>query len=130
MKLFEELSEDVFELFAARHYYNPTCIDAEEFHSDVKRFRYLKRLINRYSNGKKVSENRKTVNLILNHLIVIFNVFGHDAGLKMLEFKINENNWGIIKPFLIFLNIVPNDRYAEVPMDKVIVEELRRIKSI
>ena len=130
MKLFEELSEDVFELFAARHYYNPTCIDAEEFHSDVKRFRYLKRLINRFVSGRKETENRKTVNLILNHLIVIFNVFGYDAGLKMLEFKIKEEHWTILKPFLIFLNVVPNDRYAEVPMDKVIVEELRRIKSI
>ena len=48
MKLFQTLNEDVFTLFAARHYYNPTCIDAEEFHEDIKRFKYIKRLMNRY----------------------------------------------------------------------------------
>lgn len=122
MKLFENLDDETFFLLAAKSYYNPTCVDAEEFYEDINRFRYLKRLVRRYKDGGKLS-----VNLILNHLIVIFNVFGIDSGLKMLEYKIDEKNWDIIKPFLIYLNIVPNDRYTGVPMDNHVVEELRKI---
>jgi len=122
MKLFEELNEDVFLLFAARHYYNPVCIDADEFHEDLKKFRYVKRLINRYVNTGRLNET-----LILNHLIVIFNVFGADAGLKMLEYKIEDKHWPVLKPFLIFLKIIPNDKYTGITMDQETIERLRQI---
>jgi hypothetical protein len=122
MKLFEELNEDVFLLFAARHYYNPICIDAEEFHEDLKRFKYVKRLISRFTAGGSLNET-----LILNHLIVIFNVFGTDAGLKMLEFRLEDRYWSTLKPFLIFLKIIPNDIYTEIPMNKEVIERLRKI---
>ena len=123
MKLFETLNEDIFPIFAARHYYNPTCIDAEEFHEDLKRFKYVKRLINRYVEGGKLSER-----LILNHLIVIFNVFSVPAGLKMLEYKMDINrHWPVIKPFLIFLKVIENDKYIGVRMDESVVEALRKI---
>ena len=122
MKLFEKLNEDVFTLFAARHYYNPSCIDAEEFHEDLKRFKYVKRLLNRYIDNNTLSER-----LILNHLIVIFNVFGMDAGLKMLEYKLEEKHWPVVKPFLIFLNVIPNYKYTGIDMDNYVVELLRKI---
>lgn len=125
MKLFEELNEDVFELFAARHYYNPVCIDAEEFHADLKKFKYVKRLMNRFIEQGDKSD--KIIHLLLNHLIVIFNVFGIDAGLKMLEYKLDERHWPVLKPFLIFLKIIPNDKYTQVPMNQVIVDKLRKI---
>lgn len=122
MKLFETLDESTFIIFAAKHYYNPTCIDADEFHEDIKRFKYIKRLINRHVDGGKLS-----VNLILNHLIVIFNVFGNNAGLKMLEYKIPDKDWSVIKPFLVYLRIVENERYTGIPMDQMVIEELRKI---
>lgn len=123
MKLFETLNEDVFTIFAARHYYNPTCIDAEEFHEDLKRFKYIKRLLNRYLNNNVLAER-----LILNHLIVIFNVFGIDAGLKMLEYRLDkEEHWSVLKPFLVFLKTIPNDKYTGIPMDSFVVEKLRKI---
>lgn len=123
MKLFETLNEDVFLLFAARHYYNPTCIDAEEFHEDLKRFKYIKRLINRYLDNGKLSER-----LILNHLTILFNVFGIDAGLKMLEYKLEKTeHWNVIKPFLIYLKIIPNDKYTGIEMDSIVVDKLRKI---
>lgn len=123
MKLFESLNEDVFLLFAARHYYNPSCIDADEFHEDLKRFKYVKRLINRYLDNGKLNER-----LILNHIIVIFNVFGVPAGLKMLEYKvINPENISVIKPFLVYLKIITNDKYTNTPMDTNVVEALRKI---
>lgn len=120
MKLFETLNEDVFTLFAARHYYNPTCIDAEEFHEDLKRFKYVKRLLNRFIENKVLSER-----LIMNHLVIIFNVFGQDAGLKMLEYKLEDKHWPVIKPFLIYLKIMPSDKYSNILSDQEVVNKLR-----
>lgn len=122
MKLFDELNDDNFFLYAAKHYYNPTCIDAEEFYEDLNRFKYIKRLITRYSETGKLS-----INLLLNHVVIIFNVFGIDAGLKMLEYKIDEHHWSIIKPMLIYLRVIDNDKYIGISMDNTVVEKLRKI---
>ena len=88
MKLFDELSEDNFMLYAMQQYYKPNCIDAEEFYNDMKRFMYLKRLFFRYANGATVPER-----LILNHLIVLFNVFDVQPTLRMLEYQIEDKYW-------------------------------------
>lgn len=117
-----ELNDENFFLFAARAYYNPLGVDAEEFNEDIRRFKYVKRLLNRYEKTGNVSER-----LILNHLIVIFNVFGIEPSLKMLELKLDEKHWPMVKPFLIFLRHIKNDQYVAVPMDKHIVEQLRKI---
>ena len=122
MQLFDVIDENNFLLFAARNYYNPSCIDAEEFYDDLKRFSYLTRLVSRYKQTGETSER-----LILNHLIVIFNVFGIKPGLKMLEYKIGLENWDIIKPFLIFLKSIENTEYAEYSMDPILVNKLREI---
>ena len=123
MKLFEEWSDKNFEMFAVRHYYNPVCADPDEFYEDLNRFKYLKRLLTRYKETDKPS-----VKLILNHLVVIFNVFGIDAGLKMLHYKIKKkDDWQIIKPFLLYLKVIDNTKYLGVDMDKLIIEELRKI---
>lgn len=124
MQLFETLNEDNFLLYAAKHYYKPRCIDAEEFYEDLNRFKYLKKLFNRYENQGTPSER-----LVLNHLIVIFNVFGVESGLRMLEFKIDRSQWPILKPYLILLKCIEADglKYAGIPMDPNIVEVLRKI---
>lgn len=122
MKLFEELDEKNFEAYAIRNYYNPTCIDLDEFNEDIKRFKYVKRLITRYKEN-----GNPPVNLLLNHLVIIFNVFGHDSGLKMLEYKVSLDDWAIIKPFLLYLRIIENTKYSSTPMDQNIVNELRKI---
>ena len=122
MKLFEKLSDKNFLLFAAKHYYNPTCIDSDDFFEDLKKFKYIKRLVNRYLDNDKLSER-----LILNHLICIFNVFGIPAGLQMLEFRLDERHWPVIKPFLIFLGVIENTQYTGIEQDQLVVERLREI---
>ena len=121
MKNFVLTEENLF-IYAAKHYYNPRYIDAEEFQEDLKRFKYIKRLLNRYEETGKLSER-----LILNHLIVVFNVFGIEAGLKILEFKLEEKHWPQIKPFLIYLRYIRNDQYTNISMDKLVVEALRNL---
>ena len=89
---------------------------------DLKRFKYLKRLMNRYEETGDLSER-----LVLNHLIVVFNAFGIEASLNILELKMNKTHWPILKPFLIFLKYIRNDQYTKIPMDPVLVEALRKI---
>lgn len=116
------LTKDNLIVYAAKHYYNPKCIDSEEFFEDLKRFKYIKRLLNRYKSTGELSER-----LIINHLIVIFNVFGYQAGLDILELKIELDHWETLKPFLIFLKAIKNTEYTNIEMDKLVVERLREI---
>ena len=88
----------------------------------LEKIKYIKRLLNRYRDTGQLSER-----LILNHLIVIFNVFGFEAGLNILELKIELEHWGVLKPFLIFLKAIQNTEYTNIEMDKVVVEALRSI---
>lgn len=124
MLIFEELTEDNLFLYAAKHYDNPTFSDIEEFYEDLKRFKYLKRLLNRYIDQDDLAER-----LILNHLVVVFNSFGSSATLNILNLKLEEKHWPVIKPFLIFLNIIKNDQLTNVSMDPFVVEKLRKING-
>jgi len=122
MKIFDELSNKNFKLFAANNYNNPECTDVEEFKQDLSRFKYLKRLLTRYEEHGELQER-----LILNHLIVLYNVFGIEACNKMVWFKIDENHYHIIKPFLVYLHYLPEDQMIDVAMDPVVVDILREL---
>jgi len=124
MKIFDNVDEDNFVIFAARHYYNPKCIDIEEFYEDLNRIKYIKRLVNRYVSRE---DKKLSVRLILNHIVVIFNVFGIEASLKIMRLKFNDNHWSIIKPFLVFLKYIKNDEYTGIEMDQYVIDELRKI---
>ena len=96
--------------------------EADEFYEDMNRFKYIKRLVNKYLESGVISER-----LLLNHIITVYNVFGIEAANKILELKLSNDHWPVIKPFLIFLRYITNDQYVEYPMDKVVVEALRKI---
>jgi len=122
MLIFKELTEKNLLLYAAKHYSNPKFSDIDDFNEDLKRFKYIKRLLNRYIDTDELSER-----LILNHLIVIFNMFGVEAALNILDLKLEKKHWPIIKPFLIFLNYIKNDQYTGIVMDPNVVDVLRKI---
>lgn len=117
-----ELTHKTLTLYAAKNYHNPTCIDSEEFFNDLKRFKYVKRLLNRYRDTDELPER-----LILNHLIVIFNCWGFESGIEMLALKIEPEHWGALKPFLVFLKAITNEDLTGIEMDKNIIEKLRSI---
>tara|TARA_B100000927_G_scaffold126211_1_gene101843 strand:- start:211 stop:570 length:360 start_codon:yes stop_codon:yes gene_type:complete len=118
----DNLTESNLLLYAAKHYYNPRFSDIDEFYEDLKRFKYVKRLVNRYLDDKDLAER-----LILNHLIVIFNAFGIEPSINMLKVKLDERHWSVIKPFLIFLKYITNDQLVGIEMDDRVVEVLRKI---
>tara|TARA_B110000483_G_scaffold68275_1_gene85276 strand:- start:714 stop:1085 length:372 start_codon:yes stop_codon:yes gene_type:complete len=123
MKLFSELDNDNFELYAAKHYNNFSCISTEEFYEDVARFKYVLRLLRRYRQSGIIQER-----LILNHIIVIYNVFEILAANKMMFFKIDEDLWPSLKSFLIYLNYLPeNNKYRDVTVDLNIAKKLQTL---
>tara|TARA_B100000282_G_scaffold291509_1_gene263842 strand:- start:203 stop:571 length:369 start_codon:yes stop_codon:yes gene_type:complete len=122
MIVFNELTEKNLFLYAAKHYKNPKFSDIDDFYEDLKRFKYIKRLLNRYIESDELSER-----LILNHLIVVFNMFGIEAALEILNLKLEDKHWPVIKPFLVFLKYITNDQYTGITMDPNVIEVLRKI---
>jgi hypothetical protein len=96
------LTEENFVVYALKNYDNPGCVGMDEFLDDLKRFKYIKRLLRKHDIGKELRER-----LILNHIIVLGNLFGIEATTKMLFFKIEEKFWPQLKAFLTFLNYMP-----------------------
>lgn len=123
-----KLTESTFLLHAAQHYDNPQCSDVTEFEEDLKRFQYLRKLFGRYRQDNDLKER-----LILNHLIIIFNVFGPDA-TNLLFMRLHEYH-EYLKPFVEYLNFMPLEiRYEDVVLskdnivsDNHIVEKLKGI---
>jgi hypothetical protein len=131
---FENLTEDNFIMYAMRHYENPGCFSREEFQDDLAKIKYIKRLFRRYK-GKKSIESLKT-RLVLNHIIVVYNVFPGEVGTRILFQKLEKDLWPILKSFLLFLHRCPemvpginNDDIlmANIKVDKKVQEELKTI---
>jgi hypothetical protein len=101
--MFDELNEDNFMIYAMKCYEAPNCI-MSEFESDIKRTKYLKRLFRRYKMTGSLKER-----LILNHIILLNNVFGPEPTARMLFYKIDERDYDLLKTFLDFLRIMPDE---------------------
>ena len=128
--MFDDLNEDNFLIYAVKCYTSPHCI-MSEFEGDIKRTKYLKRLFRRYKITKTIKER-----LILNHIILLNNVFGSEATARILFYKTDERDYDILKTFLSYLNLAPDVVYgirgknislAEIPLDLNVVEILAKI---
>jgi hypothetical protein len=129
--MIDKLDETNFLLYAAKHYDNPQCFDTLEFYEDLARFKYIKRLYNRYEETNELKER-----LVLNHLIILYNVFG-PAATKMLFFKLDGYHH-MLKPFIVLLGRMPDVIKgigiqnktifsSDIHMDEKIVQILRKI---
>ena len=130
--IFDDLNDDNFLMFAMKEYNDIQCTDIEEFYDDLKKIKYIKRLFNIYKNNGQLKER-----LILNHLIVFYNVFPLLAGTRILFYKIEKSFWPMLKTFLIFLDRMPETvdsirgetiRSTDIQLDEGIVTRLRTIK--
>ena len=129
--IFDDLNEKNFLLYAMKEYNNPQCTEVEEFNDDLKKIKYIKRLLNQY-----VSEGVLKERLLLNHIIIFYNVFPPAAATRILFFKIEERFWPILKPFLFYLKLIPEDKIEsimgreiktnEILMDQGIIDSLRK----
>jgi hypothetical protein len=128
---FDNLTSENIMLYAMKIYDKPNCI-MSEFKEDMKRFNYLKRLFRRY---RKIGEIKER--LVLNHLVVLYNVFGAEALTRMLFFKMSKDDQSIVKTYLLFLSCMPDVvkgirgqdiLSSDIPVDLKVAEVLREIK--
>ena len=127
--IFDDLNEKNFLLYAMKEYDNPQCVQVEEFYDDLKKVKYIKRLFNQYLNEGVLKER-----LLLNHIIVFYNVFPVRSATRMLFLKIEEKFWPILKTFLVYLSYMPeiidsiNGRAIlsdDIQLDQGVVDRLR-----
>ena len=120
--MFDTLTKDNIILYAIKHYQNPSCQGMEEFYDDMKRFKYIKRLFRKYKETGELKER-----LLLNHIIVLYNLFGADAAATLLFFKIEAEYWSALKSFLEFLNMMPENDLKHIKSDTIVKEKLKQL---
>ena len=121
---FDELNESNYIMFAIKNYENPQAITQEDFYEDMKRFKWVKRLLNKFKNTGDLN-----VHLVMNHFIILYNVFG-DATTPMLFYKIEKELWDVMKTFVIFLNKMPDhpkSHIHDIPVDLECLAELHKV---
>lgn len=126
--MFENLNDDNFLIYAIKNYNNPGCEGMSDLEDDLKRFKYVKRLLNRYEKSGVPNER-----LVINHIIVLYNVFG-PAATKMLFYKLEDKYWINLKTYLVFLNRLPLEtvvtkgiKQDEIPLNDELIKYLRKI---
>jgi hypothetical protein len=128
---FDNLTSENILLYATKAYDRPNCIESE-FKEDMKRFNYLKRLFYRYRKDSEVKER-----LILNHLVVLSNVFGVEVTTRLLFFKMSKEDYSALKTYLVFLSYMPDTVKgikghdivsSDIPLDIAVVVALRKLK--
>ena len=131
MNLFDDLNEKNYVHFAMKYYTNIQCTSVDEFNEDLNKIKYVKRLFNRF-----LETGELRINLIMNHLIVIYNVFETEAATRMLFFRVEKRFYSILKPFLLFMERLPDEvkgingkniNTKEIPLNESTVKELRKI---
>ena len=120
--MYEKITNDNIMMFAIKHYDNPQCEGEKEFYDDMKRFKYIKRLLRKHKDTGVLKER-----LLLNHIIVLNNLFGAEACVTLLLFKIQGEYWETLKSFLLFLNMIREDELNNVRENKFVLEILRKL---
>ena len=120
--MFKKITGENIMMFAIKHYDNPQCEGEREFHDDMKRFKYIKRLLRKYKETGILKER-----LLLNHIIILNNLFGPEACVTLLLFKIQREYWGTLKSFLLFLNLIIDDELRDVNQNEEVLEILRKL---
>jgi len=122
--IFNELNEDNFLLFAIKNYENPQSVTKEDFEKDLNRFKYIKRLLRKYK-----KEGDLKTHLLLNHFIILYNIFG-EASTPMLFYKLESELWSPLKTFLYVLDKIPEYPRTflnEIEIDQYCLDKLRKI---
>ena len=122
MSDFKELTPENINMFAIKHYANPHCVDEQEFLDDMKRFKYLKRLFRKYDTTRELKSR-----LIINHIIILANVFGIDAATTLLFFKIDRKHWSLLKTILVYLHYMPENDMTDIRINQKVMSELGKI---
>jgi hypothetical protein len=118
---FDELNEDNYILFAIKHYENPHAVTKEDFYDDLKRFKWIKRLLKKYKTNGELN-----IHLLINHFLILYNVFG-DAATPLLFYKLDFEYWSFVKTIIIYLGRFPDypkTQLHDIPVDINCLQQL------
>ena len=121
---FDELNEDNYVMYAIKHYENPHAVTQDDFYEDLKRFKWIKRLLKRYQTTGILKSH-----LLINHFIILYNVFG-EAATPLLFFKIDRELWPVVKTFVVYLGRLPEypkSTLHDIPLDDNCLQDLDQI---
>lgn len=129
---FEVITSKNALMYAMHEYDNPQCLSMDEFMEDYKRLKYIKRLCRRYLSTKRLSER-----LMLNHVVLLLNVFGPEATVRLLFLKCDDSRmFAVLKPFLLYLDVLPqvvsgvngkSIQTTPIPLDQKLVKQLEAL---
>ena len=120
--MYEKITPENVLMYAIRNYTNPHCEGEKEFEDDLKRFKYIKRLLRKHKDSGVLKER-----LLLNHIIVLNNLFGAEACVTLLLFKIQKEYWETLKSFLLFLNIIREEELTHIEVDEYVEKILKEL---
>jgi hypothetical protein len=120
--MYEKLTKDNIMMYAIKHYHNPSCEGMSEFNDDMKRFKYVKRLFRKYEETGILKER-----LLLNHVIILNNLFGAEASSTLLFFKTEQEHWSTLRGILEFLNIMPENDLVNIKGDEKVKQKLMEL---
>jgi|TARA_B110000977_G_scaffold193682_1_gene268997 hypothetical protein len=120
--MYKKITSENVNMFAISNYNNPHCEGEKEFYDDMKRFKYIKRLLRKYNETNILKER-----LILNHIIVLRNLFGPEACVTLLLFKTQQEYFSTLKSFLLYLNMIREDELQQIEEDKYTIDVLRKM---
>ena len=120
--MYRDITKENWLLFAKANYDNPTLQTEEEFNDDIKRFKYLKRLFRKYQSTKELK-----VRLVVNHVIVLQNVFGAEAAITLMLYKIDQVYWPILKSVLKYLNFIYKHEFTDIKEDERVTDMLKEL---
>jgi len=118
---FDELNEDNYLMFAIKHYDNPQSLTQDDFYEDLKRFNWINRLLKKYKSSGSLN-----IHLLINHFIILYNVFG-DAATPLLFYKVDSQFWSILKTFIVYLGRLqeyPKTDVHSIPIDIDFLKQL------
>lgn len=121
---FDELNNDNFILFAIKNYENPHAVTEDDFYNDLKRFKWIKRLLKKYKNNGEMN-----IHLLINHFLILYNIFG-DAATPLLFFKIDQEYWSFVKTVIIYLGRFPDyprTYLHDIPIDNTCLAHLNQL---
>ena len=121
--MFDTITKDNWMLYAMKNYDNATVEKEEEFHDDLKRFKYLKRLFRKYDLSGEIK-----VRVVVNHIVVLQNVFGAEDCVTLLLYHIEKEHWKILKPVLHFLEYLHPTELPDIKDDDKILKLLEEIR--
>jgi len=118
-----QLDKKNFEKYAFDNYRNAIA-DKTEFKEDLRKAQHARKLATKIVNGKEVN-----IRLLVNHVILFFNVFAPTAAKELLLFHSNDAEKRVFKTIFEYLSYLDENEYPEIKFCLETAVLLKRLRN-